>query len=89
MKAMIFITIFLIFSTTEFLASPKDYSFKVLAAHGDVYSGNIQGKWQKLHFGSELSAGDSIKLAVNSYLGLIHSNGRTKELHGPGKYSGF
>jgi hypothetical protein len=57
----------------------QDYSFKVLANKGsnEVKSGDI---WSPLKTGATLKAGDELKLAENSYVGLVHKSGKPMEL---------
>jgi hypothetical protein len=57
----------------------QDYSFKVLANKGsnEVKSGD---SWSPLKTGATLKAGDELKLAENSYLGLVHKSGKPLEV---------
>src|SRR5688572_21910418 len=57
----------------------QDYSFKVLANKGsnEVKSGDT---WSPLKTGATLKKGDELKLAENSYVGLVHSSGKPMEL---------
>jgi hypothetical protein len=73
---------FLIIST---LAIGQDYAFKVLANKGnnEVKSGET---WQPLKTGASLKSGDELKLADNSYLGLIHATGKPIEIKKAGNY---
>jgi hypothetical protein len=63
----------------------KDYSFKVLANKGsnEVKSGDT---WMPLKTGASLKKDDEIKLGENSYIGLVHSSGKPKELKLAGNY---
>jgi hypothetical protein len=63
----------------------QDYAFKVLANKGtnEVKSGD---SWQPLRTGASLKSTDEIKLGDNSYIGLVHSSGRPKELKAAGSY---
>ena len=60
------------------LAQPN-YTFKVLANKGtnEVKTGDT---WAPLRTGASLKETDEIKLGENSYVGLIHSTGKPKEL---------
>ena len=55
------------------------YTFKVLANKGanEVKTGD---SWQPLKTGASLKETDEIKLGENSYVGLIHSTGKPKEI---------
>lgn len=57
----------------------QDYSFKVLANKGsnEVKSGD---SWSPLKTGATLKKGDELKLAENSYVGLVHSSGKPMEV---------
>lgn len=64
----------------------KDYSFKVLANKGtnEIKSGDT---WQPLRTGASLKSTDEIKLGDNSYIGLVHSSGKPKEIKVAGNYA--
>jgi hypothetical protein len=57
----------------------QSYSFKVLVNKGknEVKSGS---GWQDVKVGASLSENDEIKLASNSYMGLVHVTGKPIEL---------
>jgi hypothetical protein len=61
------------------LATAQDYAFKVLANKGgnEVKSGD---SWMPLKTGAALRAEDVIKVAANSYLGLVHVSGKPLEV---------
>ena len=63
----------------------NDYAFKVLANKGtnEIKSG---GTWSPVKTGAALKADDELKLAENSYIGLVHSNGKPLELKAAGNY---
>jgi hypothetical protein len=63
----------------------QDYTFKVLANKGanEYKSGST---WQALKTGASLKSGDELKISENSYLGLVHSNGRPLEVKQAGNY---
>lgn len=63
----------------------QDYAFKVMASKGsnEVKSGD---SWQVVKPGASLKSGDELKLAENSYLGLIHATGRPVEVRTPGTH---
>ena len=67
------------------LTFAQDYAFKVLVNKGknEVKSGNA---WEPLKVGSSLKSVDELKVAENSYLGLIHVTGKPLELKDAGKY---
>lgn len=66
-------------------AFAQGYAFKVLANKGmnEVKSGD---SWQPLRTGATLKDSDEIKLGDNSYIGLVHSSGKPKELKAAGSY---
>ncbi|MEX2230908.1 MAG: hypothetical protein WD824_02010 [Cyclobacteriaceae bacterium] len=74
-KLAIFVTL-LVFSAA---VSAQDYAFKVLANKGnnEIKSGET---WQPLKTGASLRAGDEVKLADNSYIGLVHVSGKPVEV---------
>jgi hypothetical protein len=63
----------------------QDYAFKVLANKGanEVKTGD---SWSPLKTGASLKDGDEIKLGENSYIGLVHSTGKPKEIKVAGNY---
>jgi hypothetical protein len=67
----------------------QDYMFKVLASSGSntIATGNPTADWKTLRTGQKIAKEDKIKLAPNSFLGLVHKNGRTLELKSPGTYT--
>jgi len=67
------------FSVMSTLVFGQDYAFKVLANKGsnEVKSGD---SWQALKTGASLKSGDEIKVAENSYLGLVHVTGKPMEI---------
>jgi hypothetical protein len=62
-----------------------DYAFKVLANKGinEFKSGDA---WQQIRTGSSLKADDEIKVADNSYIGLVHATGKPLEIRQAGNY---
>ena len=65
--------------------SGQDYAFRVMASKGtnEVKSGD---SWQAVKPGSSLKTGDELKLAENSYVGLIHVSGKPVEVRDPGTH---
>jgi len=63
----------------------QDYAFKVMANKGnnEIKSGNA---WQPIKTGASLKSGDELKLADNSYIGLIHASGKPLELKQAGTH---
>lgn len=63
----------------------QTYTFKVLANKGsnEVKTGDT---WTALRTGASLKETDEIRLGENSYVGLIHSSGKPKELKKAGPY---
>ena len=80
----------LILASLMFLAFSgfgQDYTFRVMVSKGanKVKVGNSD--WKALRTGEYLNDGDQLQLVDKGYLGLVHSNGRTKELKTAGDYS--
>lgn len=67
------------------LAHGQNYTFKVLANKGDnkFKSGS---EWMSVKTGASLHSADEVTLAKDSYLGLVHSTGKTLELKTAGTY---
>src|ERR1044071_7035943 len=63
-----------------------DYAFKVLANKGtnEIKSGNT---WVAVKTGAALHKDDELKLAENSYIGLVSVTGKPLELKSAGSYS--
>lgn len=63
----------------------QDYAFKVLANKGtnEFKSGDT---WMAVKTGASLKASDELKLAENSYVGLVSSAGKPLELKAAGSY---
>jgi hypothetical protein len=63
----------------------QEYAFKVLVNKGknEVKSGN---NWILIKTGSSLKPDDELKIAENSYVGLVHVTGRPLEVKQAGKY---
>jgi hypothetical protein len=79
------LTLLLGFLFISSVAFSQDYAFKVLANKGtnEIKSGDA---WQPLRTGTSLKSTDEIKLGDNSYIGLVHSSGKPKELKTAGNY---
>jgi hypothetical protein len=79
------LTLLLGFLLITSFAFAQDYAFKVLANKGtnEIKSGDA---WQPLRTGTTLKVSDEIKLGDNSYIGLVHSSGKPKELKTAGNY---
>jgi hypothetical protein len=73
----------LLFSVSA--AFGQDYAFRVMASKGtnEVKSGD---SWQAIKPGASLKSGDELKLAENSYVGLIHASGKPVEVRTPGTH---
>ena len=65
--------------------SAQDYAFKVLVNKGknELKTGET---WQQVKVGSSLQSHDEIRVAENSYIGLVHKTGKPLELKQSGKY---
>jgi hypothetical protein len=70
-------------------ATAQDYLFKVVASSGSntIATGSGTADWKALRTGQKIAKEDKIKLAPNSFLGLVHKNGRTLELKTPGTFT--
>jgi hypothetical protein len=86
MKLFSIITVFVIASCVQ-TAGAQDYAFKVLVNKGQnqVKSKSATG-WQQIKVGSSLKSADELKIAENSYIGLIHASGKPLELKQSGSY---
>lgn len=72
--------------TTALLSyGQQEYAFKVLVNKGknEVKSGN---DWLLIKTGSSLKPTDELKISENSYVGLVHVNGKPLEVKQAGKY---
>lgn len=76
-------TLMLAFLVMAVVAYGQDEVFKVLASKGDV---KLKATQKKLWGGSSLKNTDEIVVGNDSYIGLMHSSGRTVELKQPGTY---
>lgn len=63
----------------------QEYAFKVLVNKGknELKSG---AGWQQIKVGSSLKAADELRVAENSYIGLVHVTGKPLELKQSGNY---
>lgn len=63
----------------------QEYAFKVLVNKGknELKSG---ASWQQIKVGSSLKAADELRVAENSYIGLVHVSGKPLELKQSGNY---
>jgi hypothetical protein len=79
------LTLLLGFLMVNSILFAQTYAFKVLANKGanEVKSGD---SWSPLKTGASLKDGDEIKLGENSYIGLVHSTGKPKEIKVAGNY---
>lgn len=83
MKKKISILSILMFCASAIYA--QDYMFKVLASKGIAQVDNGSG-WVLLKSGSKLNKNNKIKVSQGSYVGLMHTSGKTLELKTPGTY---
>jgi hypothetical protein len=79
MKNKALLTVLMLGVFLNFATAQQTYTFKVLANKGtnEVKTGDT---WAPLRTGASLKETDEIKLGENSYVGLIHSTGKPKEL---------
>lgn len=68
------------------LGFAQGYTFKVLASKGVTQVDNGSG-WEVLKTGTKLDENSKVKVAQGSYVGLMHSSGKTMELKTAGTYS--
>lgn len=63
----------------------QSYDFKVLVSKGktEVKTGDA---WASIKVGASLSASDEVKIAENSYLGLMHASGKPVEIKDAGPH---
>jgi hypothetical protein len=78
---------FLVLLTTIQVAVGQDYVFKVLANQGtNTFKNANASSWSPIKTGASFKSEDEVKIAEGSYLGLVHSSGRTFEIKTPGTY---
>jgi len=63
----------------------QTYTFKVLVSKGKTEIKSVDA-WQTIKVGAALKATDEVKIAENSYLGLIHANGKPLEIRDAGSF---
>lgn len=85
MKNSKLVLAFLVAVSFNLAVAQQAYTFKVLANKGtnEVKTGD---SWTALRTGASLKETDEIRLGENSYVGLIHSSGKPKELKKAGPY---
>jgi hypothetical protein len=66
-------------------AQSQSYAFKVLVSKGKTEIKSVN-TWQALKVGASLKATDEVKISENSYLGLIHVNGKALEVREAGSF---
>ncbi len=64
----------------------QGFVFKVLANKGENQVKPKDSAWEPLKTGGTLNSGDELKVSQNSYLGLVHSSGKTLELSTAGDF---
>lgn len=93
MKVIVSIYLVLVLSCSALLAqstaTTQEYIFKVLASSGNnsIAKNTSDNSWKALKTGHKISKDDKIMLAPNSFLGLVHKNGKTVEIKAPGTYT--
>ena len=75
-----------ILMVSAILGMSQGYTFKVLASKGVTQVDNGSG-WTVLKTGTKLNKDSKVKIANGSYVGLMHSSGKTMELKSAGTYS--
>jgi len=83
-----YIIILLLIIIPVFIVVGQQYEFKVLAANGKTtLKKKSQKKWADLKSGTILYKEDQIKLEKGSYIGLVHTSGKTEEISKEGTYN--
>jgi hypothetical protein len=77
MRRLIFF--FIAFLCVQLTSFGQSYAFKVLVSKGKNEFKSSAG-WQQLKVGTSLTEKDEIKVAGNSYVGLVHQTGKPIEL---------
>jgi hypothetical protein len=85
MKTVKFIFFFLFTVVLATAGYGQKYTFKVLVVKGKPEA-NVAGKWHTIKVGEALNSTDELKVTENSYIGLVHSNGRPVEVKEAGVY---
>jgi hypothetical protein len=85
MKKCFSIILGLSLSVTSVFAQAPAYTFKVLSSKGKTEI-KLENKWQAIKVFAVLKSSDEVKIAENSYLGLIHANGKLLELREAGSF---
>lgn len=65
----------------------QDDSFLVLSLSGKVSLQNTGKKWNAIQTGNRIEKNGKIKLEKNSYIALLHKDGRTLEINTAGTYN--
>lgn len=75
----------LAFCLISFVTLGQNYTFRVMVNKG---SNEVKknGEWLQLKTGASLNEDDELKLVDNAYVGLVHANGKLKELKGAGTH---
>ena len=86
MKLQKLVFLFLCLTIFSSTLSAQSYAFKVMVNKGktEIKSGT---SWLPVKVGLTLAPSDEIRLAENSYVGLVHTTGKPMELKASGKYS--
>ncbi|WP_333819045.1 hypothetical protein [Ohtaekwangia sp.] len=84
MKTKLALVVCILITFTQ-VVTAQEVAFKVLVNKGknEVKSG---ANWQTIKVGSSLKAVDELKVAENSYVGLVHVSGKPLEVKQAGKY---
>ncbi|MBI5325995.1 MAG: hypothetical protein HZB41_12110 [Ignavibacteriae bacterium] len=69
------------------LLNAQEPEFRVLGKKGNVNSQSKSSSWTDLKTGDRLFKNDKIKLSGDSYIGLVHSSGKTVEIRKEGTYN--
>ena len=74
-------SVFFLTATLTLASGNANYAFKVLTFDGLVsYKDNATGQWLPVDVGTCLPAHSMVKVEAHSYLGLIHTSGKTRTL---------
>lgn len=85
MKTIRLASFALLFALSSSMTYAQDFAFKVLVNKGksEIKSGT---KVQALKVGATLKPEDELNVSANSYVGLVHANGKPLEIKEAGKY---
>lgn len=84
-KLLAFACVLMLTASTLIAQGKSDVTFKVLVNKGKTEM-KAGSNWQAVKVGSTLKDTDELKVSENSYVGLVHVNGKPLEVKKAGKY---